>query len=174
MSNIESISKSLESDWIEDFEKKDSHYEIFYKENISYVSIHSIYIDRNSNIQTIKEEKFFMREKNNISREELIGILKRNCFHNDMRYTVLSILKYNPHLDPKEVEHFLKSSNSTNYLSVVKNIDEISYETTIAMFQDLNELIIIFYEKYKSTESNNQTKKIIISNPRKKTLRKIA
>jgi len=171
MSSIESITKKLDSDWIENFEKKDSQYEIFYKESVSYLSVHSIYIDGNSNIQTIKEEKIFIREKNKISREELIEILKRNSFHNDIRYTVLSILKYNPILDPSEVDHFLKSANSTNYLSIIKNIDSIGYENTIAMFQDLNDLIILFYEK--SKKSNIQTKKIVISQPRKKTLRKI-
>ena len=32
---------------------------------------------------------------------------------------------------------------------VVKNIDAISFEKTIHMFQDLNDLILIFYEKSK-------------------------
>jgi hypothetical protein len=56
---MSSISKQLEYDWIKEFEKQDSQYEIFYKEDVIYVSIRSIYIDRNSNIQTIKEEKEF-------------------------------------------------------------------------------------------------------------------
>jgi hypothetical protein len=174
MSNKDIISKQLDSDWIDDFEKKDSHYEIFYKENIHYVPIHSIYIDRNSNIQTIKEEKHFVSEKNKITREELLGILKCNCFHNDNRYTVLSILKYNITLEPGEVENFLKTSALISYLSVIKNIDTIHYDNTITMFQDLNDLFILFYEKPKKNENSFQTKKIIISHPRKKTLRKIA
>jgi hypothetical protein len=172
MSQKESNTKKLESDWIEEFEKKDSHYEIFYKEDVSYVSMHSIYIDRNSNIQTVKEEKIFMREKNTISREELLGILKRNCYHNDTRYTVLSILKYNIILEPGEVKHFLKDTSVTSFLSIIKNIDTIHYDNTITMFQDLNDLFVIFYEKSKSNENSIQTKKIIITQPRKKTLRK--
>jgi hypothetical protein len=171
---MSSISKQLEHDWIKEFEKQDSQYEIFYKEDVIYVSIRSIYIDRDSNIQTIKEEKLFMKEKNVISREELLGILKRNCFHNTNRYTVLSILKYNLSLDPTEVKHFLKSPHSTNYVSLVKNIDAIVYETTITMFQDLNDLIIVFFEKPVSKGNSIQTKKITISQSRKKTLRKIA
>lgn len=174
MTFINSISKQLEYDWIKEFEKKDAQYEIFYKEDITYVSIHSIYTDRSSNIQTVKEEKIFMRDKNVISREELLGILKRNSFHNNNRYKVLSILKYNPSLDPTEVEHFLKSNNLNSYLTVVKNIDAIPYETTINMFQDLNDLIILFFQKPDSNENSIQTKKIVISQPRKKTLRKIA
>lgn len=174
MSLINPISKQLEYDWIKEFEKKDAQYEIFYKEDVTYISVRSIYVDSGSNIQTIKEEKTFMREKNVLSRDELLGILKRNSFHNNNRYTVLSILKYNPSLDPTEVEHFLKSNNLNSHLTVIKNIDEIHYETTINMFQDLNDLIIVFFQKPHSNTNSIQTKKIVISQSRKKTLRKIA
>ena len=169
------MQKPLETDWIEDFEKIDTPHEIFYQEDVNYTSLNSIYIVRNNTIQTIKEEKFFFKENNVITRDELIGILKRNCFHNQNRYMLLSILKYNCTLDPSEVGHFIKTSTSPNYLSVVKNIDDIQFEKTINMFQDLNSIIILFYEKTHTIQKNAvQTKKIIISQPRKKTLRKIA
>ena len=165
----------LETDWIDDFEKIDTPYENFYQEDVNYTSLNSIYIDRNNTIQTIKEEKFFFKENNIVTRDELIGILKRNCFHNQNRYTLLSILKYNCNLDPSEVGHFIKTPTSPNYLSIVKNIDDIHFEKTINMFQDLNSIIILFYEKMHTIQKNAvQTKKIIISQPRKKTLRKIA
>jgi hypothetical protein len=169
------MQKPLETDWIDNFEKIDTPYEIFYQEDVNYTSLNSIYIDRNNTIQKIKEEKFFFKENNVITRDELIGILKRNCFHNQNRYTLLSILKYNCNLDPSEVGHFIKTPTSHNYLSVVKNIYDIQFEKTINMFQDLNSIIILFYEKTHTIQKNSvQTKKIIISQPRKKTLRKIA
>ena len=94
---------SLDIKWIEEFEKIDKQYETFYSVDVIYISIHSIYINNNNIIQTIKEEKLFMREPNRISREELLEILKRNCFHNNKRYTVMSILKYNLELEPADV-----------------------------------------------------------------------
>lgn len=170
------MSMTLKTDWIEEFEKVDASYEIFYQEDVSYISFYSIYIDRYQTIQTIKEEKLFLKEKNMITRDELIGILKRNCFHNENRYTVLSILKYNFNLEPSDMEHFVKSSASHNHLSVIKNIDDIKFEKTISMFQDLNNIITLFYEKHHDSlkkDNSIKTKKIIISNSRKKTLRKM-
>ena len=58
----------LDSKWIEEFEKIDNKYEMFYTEDINYVSLHFIYINGESNIQTMKEEKFFMMKPNLISR----------------------------------------------------------------------------------------------------------
>jgi hypothetical protein len=76
-------------------------------------------------------------------------------------------LKYNFDLEPIDVRNFLLNSNNSegdDYLSVVKDVDEIVWNRTISMFQDLNNLIIIFYEnekieKQKKTE-NGKTKRI--------------
>jgi hypothetical protein len=81
----------LENEWIKEFESIDKGYENFYTEELNYIKIHCIYIDKNDNIQKITDEKLFMTNKNCISREEIIGILKRN---NDQKYTILSLLKY--------------------------------------------------------------------------------
>jgi len=169
-SNTKNI--ELDSKWIDEFEKIDNKYEMFYTEDINYVSLHFIYINSESNIQAIKEEKFFMMKPNLISREEVIGILKKNSFHNNKRYTVLTILKYNFDLAPPDVEHFLSSTNTPSYLSVIKNIDEIPLNKTIEMFQDLNDILILFYEKPASTVKNG-TKRVYLSkhNAHRKTLR---
>ena len=168
---------TLDIKWIEEFEKIDKHYETFYSEDVIYISIHSIYIDNNNVIQTIKEEKLFMREANYISREELLEILKRNCFHNNKRYTVMSILKYNLELEPEDVEYFLKTNYSPSYLSLIKNIDTIPLKKTIANFQDLNDIFILFNEN-EIKKNTNYTKRIFLSrhtnNNNKKTLKKLA
>ena len=169
---------ALDIKWIEEFEKIDKQYETFYSEDVNYISIHSIYINDNKIVQTIKEEKLFMREPNYISREELLEILKRNCFHNNKRYTVMSILKYNLELEPADVEYFLKTNYSPSYLSLIKNIDAIPLKKTISNFQDLNCIFILFYEN-ETKKSTNYTKKIFLSNHNnnnnhKKTLKKLA
>jgi hypothetical protein len=78
-------------------------------------------------------------------------------------------------LEPNEIKNYLLNGENNKYLSVIKNIDTITYEKTINMFQDLNDLIIIFYEKsidLKKTESNNSTKKIYLrSLTHKKTIK---
>lgn len=167
----------LNDDWINNFEKSDRLYEDFYKDDLYFINLKFIYINRNNEIDIIKEESFLMSKPNIISREEILEILKITSFVNDRRYTLLSILKYNILLDTDDVKDFIISNEERNYLTKVKNIDTIIFEKTISMFQDLNELNFIFFEKsceFKKKDPNNSTKRIYLNsiNGNKKTIKK--
>ena len=141
----------LENDWINEFEKVDKDYQGFYNEDLHFLKIHSIYINLQNEVQQIKEEKMFFYEGvNKISREQLLGILKVNSFNGGIKYTILSMLKYNVDIHSSEIIDYLKSSakgSDEGFLSVIKNIDDIVFNKTINMFQHLNDLILLFYEK---------------------------
>lgn len=168
----------LNDDWINNFEKTDKLYQDFYKDDLYYTNLQIIYVNRNNEIEKIKQESFLMTKPNYISREEILEILKNNSIDNGRRYTLLTILKYNVTLDADDISGFLKNNNSDDiFLTVVKNIDAISFEKSINMLQDLNDIILIFYEKsdeLKKVNPNNITKKIYLTNvnTRKKTIRK--
>ena len=169
---------TLNDDWINNFEKTDKLYQDFYKDDLYYTNLHIIYVNRNNEIEKIKQESFLMTKPNYISREEILEILKNNSIDNGRRYTLLTILKYNVTLDADDISGFLKNNiNDDIFLTVVKNIDAISFEKSINMLQDLNDIILIFYEKsdeLKKVNPNNITKKIYLTNlnTRKKTFRK--
>lgn len=147
--------KPLDNDWINEFEKIDKDYGIFYNEDLQFLKIHSIYINLQNSIEQIKEEKILFKEKNNcISRDNLLGILKNNSFNAGKRYSILSILKYNIDIQSIEIKDFVRSREKTNFLSVIKNIDTVFYKQTINMFQDLNDLTILFYEKSPEEQKN--------------------
>ena len=171
------MENELNDEWINNFEKTDKLYQEFYKDNIYYVNLKFIYINRNNEIEKINKESFLMTKPNFILREEIIQILKMSSINNYKRYSLLSILKYNITLDADEVKKFLMfSDEERNYLNNVKNIDTIPFDKTINMFQDLNDLILIFYEKsqeLKVIDHNNITKKIYThSNNNKRTIKK--
>jgi hypothetical protein len=171
------MDNELNDEWINNFEKTDKLYQDFYKDDLYYVNLKFIYVNRESEIEKINQESFLMSNPNYISREEIIQILKDSAIDNNKRYSLLSILKYNILLDADEVKNFLLYSNEErNYLNIVKNIDAISFEKSITMFQDLNDLIFVFYEKsleLKKVDPNNITKKIYLrSNANKKTIKK--
>ena len=99
----------------------------------------------------------------------------------------MSILKYNITLDANDIKNFLLTPDLSSYnemfLTINKHIDTIFFEKTITMFQDLNNIYFIFYEKTtnnKNRDLNSITKKIyldIISNKTnnkkyKKTIKK--
>lgn len=179
-----------ETNWIEDFENDDKLYKDFYTDDVYFTNIHYIYINKNNEIEKIKEQSFLMSTPNYILRDELLKILKSNSFENDKRYSVLSILKINIVIKPEEIKNFLIDINYDRYgesfITHIKNFDNISFEKTINMFHDLNDLIIIFHEKINKNPnyignkqsvneqngSNNITKKINLLSTHKKTIRK--
>jgi hypothetical protein len=177
--------KDLDTKWIEEFESLDENYKAFYTEDITYIKFHYIYVNKESDIDKMKEETVLLRTPNYISREEIIGILKKHSKNAEKTYMVLSILKYNIDLEPYDINFFLKNTENDNqnlFLKSVTNIDAIPLEKSITMFQDLNDIIIVFYEKgtndtILTTRRANQTKRIYLKHIRghkRKTYRKMA
>jgi hypothetical protein len=167
------IENKLNDDWIHCFDKVDELYKDFYKDDIYYVDIKILYVNRNNAIEKIKNSSFLMSKPNCISREEVLEILKKSSLEDNRKYSLLSILKYNITLEPDDIKQYLLE-HSHNYLNVVKNIDAIFFEKTINMFQDLNDVILIFYEKsneLKEVDPKNCTKRIYL-NSKKKTIKK--
>ena len=167
----------LNDEWINNFEKTDKLYQDFYKDNIYYVNLQFIYVNRSNEIDKIKKESFLMSIPNMITREELFEILKINSNINNKLYTLLSILRYNITLDVDEIKLFLTTPlQINNYLTIIKNIDAITFEKTITTFHDLNDIIFVFYEKSKELKKpnlNNITKKIYLNDIKhKKTIKK--
>jgi hypothetical protein len=170
----------LNDEWIHHFENTDKLYQDFYKDDVYYVNIQYIYINANNEIVKIRNEPFLLAEPNCITRDEIIGILKRNGTDKNgvSKYSVLSILKYNITLDIEDILPFLRRPHSDwnrDFLTPVKHIDTIHFHKTINMFQDVNELFIVYYEKPKTSTGSNHscTKRVYFKSvKRNKTVRK--
>jgi len=153
----------LDDSWLVEFENIDNDYKYFYKENINSVKIHCLYINKNNCLEKIKEETILLNKSNVLSKEEIIEILKRNNKENHIRYSLMHILKYNIDLEPIHLKSFLKNNIENNtvkmdYLTTIKTLDNILFQPTIYMFQDLTDIFILFYEPNNKTI----TKKIFI------------
>jgi len=151
----------LDELWIKEFEKTDKLYEKYYLDDLYNIKLNSIYVDESRNIVKMKEERFLIKNRNFLSREELVGILKKNSQYNDKKFSIHSILKYNIDLDPIEIEDFLKRKQSKTFLTLVNHIEDIPFKKTITMFQDLNDLFFLFVEK-SGKERKNITKRVYI------------
>ena len=93
-----------------------------------------------------------------MTRDELLGIIKHNTVHNSVKYSLLSLLKYNIDFEPIHLKTFLRSKDrniGNNYLQSVTNIDNIVFEKSISMFHDINNLFIIFIDKSPMPTLNN-------------------
>lgn len=177
------IIEDLDLSWINEFEKIDNEYKIYYTEELSFIRIHSIYVNKNNEIDKIREEKILLKNPGILQKEELLSVIKHNSFSNQIKYSLLSLLKFNINIEPINLKTFLRNKNpaiGAPFLQSIKHLDSIKFEKSIAMFHDINELLIIFHEKInKQTHVNssefkdNRTKKVFInSNPNKKKTKK--
>jgi hypothetical protein len=171
----------LDDDWIKNFENVDADYKDFYKDDLYYVNLTFIYVNRENEIEKIKHESFLLSNPNHILREEILQILKKSSIEDERRYSLLALLKYNITMDPDDIQKYIALDTGIhtvekNYLSIIKNIDSISFDQTISMMHDLNDLILVFYEKsneLKEKNVNSLTKKIYIRHSsNKKTIKK--
>lgn len=157
----------LDDSWIMEFDKEYDLYKNYYKEDINYIKLNYIYINNENCIEKIKEENCFFQKKNNLSREELLAIIKKNNIENSIQYTLLYILKYNIDIEPIYLKNYLQNKDKQNiyqynFLTSIKNIDSICFQPTITLFHDINNLFFVFYTKTTSS-SQTITKKIYIN-----------
>ena len=53
--------EDLDFTWIQEFENLDSEYKSYYTEELSFIKIHSLYININNEIEKLREEKFIFK-----------------------------------------------------------------------------------------------------------------
>ena len=148
----------LDDEWIQNFEAQDLLYKDFYKENVNYINIRFLYVNNEKSMIThLNNETFFLKRPNIITKEEIFQLIKLNVTTvNNKKYKLSEILKYNFALDVEDVKNYLQDITRANYISKVNYIDDVIFEKTISMFQDLNEIIFIFTE---TSINNLKTKK---------------
>lgn len=159
----------LDNKWIENYETQELDYNDFYKDDVKYIKTYSLHINRGLILENINEENFILETNNVLKKHELISII--NQYKNDKKekkVKLLSILKYNISLDSDNVFEYLKQETENNlFLESVKSIDNINFDPSISMFEDLNSLFFIFVETNNTEKS--QTKRIFLHSNQKKT-----
>jgi hypothetical protein len=164
---IMDMDMNMDESWIKEFQETDKLYEKYYLDDLYHIKVNSIYVDDSKNIVKIKEERIMMKENNVLTRDELVGILKKNSQYNNKQFAIQTILKYNINLEPTDIEDFLKNKKTQSFLSAVNHIEDIPFQKTITMFQDLNDLYLLYMEKNK--ERKNVTKRVVMQKPSGKT-----
>ena len=153
----------LDASWINDFETIDNSYNIFYKDNVEFICVNYVYLNEKSEIERVKSENIILPRKNILPSEALLSLIKANQYK---QYKFSFMLKYNFSVDPEEIKSMNKYGFSSEYLQEFNKIDDIEFEKTITMFQDLNELTLFFLPFLKN---HNKTQKIKLFSSFKKS-----
>ena len=159
----------LDSQWIDEFNAQENLYKPFYKGEVTNVRIVFFYLNHEKEI--IYSKKFRIHINNEqISKSQLIGLLKQNMIYNHKKFYPCDLLKYNMKLDPLDVKTYINEPDNYNFLERIYYVNPVSWEKTINFLKPINSIYILMRERKHNRGST--TKKIYISSKKKKTKRK--
>ncbi|MHA2082410.1 MAG: hypothetical protein ACXABD_01515 [Candidatus Thorarchaeota archaeon] len=167
---------NLDTSWIDDYEDIEKKYEMFYKENIASINVIMIYVNSVLEIEKISQRDLELNTYNTVSKDEILEIVNSNSYVGDIKYKLLSLLTYNISLTHNDLKGFLESDvgdNSREFLHSLTTLEDIHLTPSIQLFQDINSLVVVYYEKSESSygqkkqkepgSKQNTTKKIYIN-----------
>ena len=177
--------EELDNSWINKY--KLENLDELYSEPVKNINLYYLYVNKNNELVNIKKDTTFLEEENIVSKDELIMLIKNYQLKN---YRIFSILKFNIDLHEEELDDFIKEKTkntntntnnanqqrSTNqqFLNEEKNLNVITFNNSLNLFQDLNSLYFIFKEKKVINKNMYKTKhrKININQNKRYTRRK--
>jgi len=137
-----------EEEWLMKYLKEEELFNKFYKEKIKNIKLYFFYIDKHREI--IKVFKNNLDISNNILQKgELINIVNKNRKILNKKFILTQILKYNFNIKNNDINKFLINNENFTFLKKINELDDIYWEDTIPLFQSLNSLYFIFFEKRK-------------------------
>jgi len=178
----------IDNNWVDTYKKNEEHYNDFYNEKVSTIQVFFLYINSEKDLVNIKQESHTLNVVNILPREQLIALIKEKQLLNKVKYKLFSLVRYNINLQPEEIDDFIGPNeigpneigpneigpneigpNDTNneytnrFFTPENHVNDIYFQDTISIFQDLNSLYIIFKAdppNKKKSNTNNFTKKL--------------
>ena len=169
--------EELDTGWIDDFKKAETIYNDFYKEPINSITIFLFYVNKDNELEHINTDKCLLLENGVIKRDVIISFIKRHQHRFSVNYKLLSLLKYNIDLEPVDIHTFINEDitiSDKRFMKSEKYLNDIYYDESIHMFQDLNALFFIFYEEkpsYVKSSDATMTKRVKLLSHHHKTKR---
>ena len=160
----------LETDWIRKFDENEQNYNIFYKSQVQKVKLFSIYVNPQCVIEKIKQQPINLNT-NILSKHDIARLIKNQKNDENISYRLISLLSYNNTLEPENIKECINNQNDQDYLTIHKNLEDIKFENSIEMLQDLASLFFIFYETPRKLKNNNTKKIYLHSSSHRKTKR---
>lgn len=152
--------QSQKANWIEQFENVELQYNDFYKDIVETIPITILYVNNKNHLFHIKKKQVIIGN-NILKKTQLIQLLREYMYYNNIKYRPITILKWNINMEPEEVPLYLNDTTKFDFLTVEKTIDDITFDETINLFQNINGIYIVFHENWDSF--NRKTKKIYIT-----------
>jgi hypothetical protein len=165
--------EKLDTEWLEDFKDEECVYHKYYKEPVTSIQLYFLYIENKELIDVDRQQ--CVVENGILKKEVIVSLIKeyqRNYKLNNYKlnnYKLNSLLRYNIDLNPEDITDYLNETKRDRFLTPEKYLDDIHFDDSIAMLQDLNALYFIYTQD--SSVQKNQTRRIVLSKKIHKTVR---
>ena len=169
--------EKLNTDWLEDFKDEEFVYDKYYKESVTSIQLYLLYI-KNKELIDVDRQSCVV-QNGTLKKEVILSLIKkyqRNYKLDNYKldnykldnYKLNALLRYNIDLNPEDITDYLNETNRDRFLTPEKYLDDIHFDDSIAMLQDLNALYFIYVE---DSPHLNQTRRIVLSKKIHKTVR---
>jgi hypothetical protein len=154
----------IEESWIKNFKHQDKQKD----DDVINLNLFYLYVNRYNHLIDVKEGPTYILQSKIFDKSELIHNIKTNSFHNNQKYKLLSMLKYNIDIDINNLDEFINKDQSGKFMSPLSNLENVNFSKSIKMFNDLNSIFLIFHENV----TPRYTKKIMLTSSKRKTKHK--
>ena len=136
----------LDESWVKKIKSDERPYDKLYKEPAFAVDVIYLYVNSSSEVVSIAKDKHqILTSEGILPKDALVEISQAYKWRNGVRYCLETIAKYNFTIEPDEVIS-MNTIDAGRYFHSQKYISNVVFEDTIALFQDVNALFIIFVE----------------------------
>ena len=125
-------------DWIEEYEKEDKSYKMFYPEPVSRIKVNILYVNKKNELEKIREEFIYLSVSNLIKKGELIRLIKAYDINDEIKYKLVSIVVYNIDIRHDELKNYLSGCEKYNFITSLRNIEDYELKSTLNYLQQIN------------------------------------
>lgn len=155
----------LETDWINQAEKHVSEYSSFYKDDNFSVKCTKIFIDKDNHIQHVTSSEIELTDKNIISPSDISRDVEQVTKLGNKKYKLSKCFTFNIDIDPESLPKFIESPEENmgkGFLNEFICSTDTYINPTIAQFQSINTVYLIFGEIEKNYKVKKFTRKVRI------------
>ena len=76
----------LDNKWVEEYEQEEEPYKDFYREKTKTIEIYYFYLNKDNELEKIKQQHYMLDEYNKLTREEVMQEIKSNIVDNKIKY----------------------------------------------------------------------------------------
>lgn len=137
-----------------------------YKENQKdNINLTFFYVDENNEVYSVKNKLEWV-ENGIIRRERQLYIIKENQFNMLNKHKLISLSYFNVDISKNNIEELINNKVDNDFYTKLEIVDTIKLNPSLNIFNKLNS---VYYIYKVITNSNNTTKKIILSEKNRKT-----